>query len=82
MQPQDPMQQDANQDARQEQQEDLGNRIDLGISRSALSLARYIDRLPLGDYSLELIKESDGWSVEVNAMSTLSVMNIPKHRGG
>jgi hypothetical protein len=52
----------------------------LDISQKVLSLAREIDRLPAGDYSITLRKprgRSESWSVKITKTEQIKTMNIP-----
>ncbi len=53
--------------------------IDVGVSRRALSIARMIDRLPPGKYSILLIKgDGDGerWQIEIAQPVTLQKKDL------
>ena len=50
------------------------------ISNKVLSLAREIDRLPPGEYSITLVKPSSKhqqWQVQIDRKETIREMNIP-----
>jgi len=57
----------------------LVNRLD--VSRRALSIARVIDRLPAGNFSIILLKpdiKTDNWRVEIRQSSTVQILDLPK----
>lgn len=50
------------------------------LSSRALSLAREIDRLPPGDYSVRLVKPDPGglsWHAEIIRVETIREMELP-----
>lgn len=55
----------------------MGNNND--VSREALSLARAIDRLPLGEFMVQLVKRhrrDGGWSVEISKSETVRRLGV------
>ena len=48
------------------------------LSKKAVSLARQIDRLPSGDYSIQLVKCDDVWQAEIKKTEPVRIMIINK----
>jgi len=50
--------------------------VQADLSRKAISLARYIERLPIGDYVFILHKKDQSWQVSVMDAQELRTMDL------
>jgi len=54
-------------------------KVDVGVSRKALSIAREVDRLPPGEFCIILVKHNTKavpWHTVIHSMNRLKIMDI------